>query len=80
MTAELYNEIEETKGDIDQKKVAELIEKGLIKAYYSGDVTPDSIVTHANIDEMFKYLESRIAKKPDDIEGVAEDVKAYDCS
>ena len=28
MTAELYNEIEETKGDIDQKKVAELIEKG----------------------------------------------------
>ena len=28
MIAELYNEIEETKGDIDQKKVAELIEKG----------------------------------------------------
>ena len=28
MTAELYNEIEETKGEIDQKKVAELIEKG----------------------------------------------------
>ena len=28
MTAELYNDIEETTGEIDQKKVAELIEKG----------------------------------------------------
>ena len=55
---------------------AELIERGLIKTYYSGDVTPDTIVTQANIDEMFKYLEGLVGTKPDaPVEASSEEAK-----